>query len=236
MFKYAADGIRQVLVDIPLLTSLHIQVYSHYPALFQMSLYKGKKFKGGHLKGNGNILKSIYQNHIIFFIHSVQIRPAVISSHWYIFRLLKVLLRKFCNLLINFHTLDMNIIKISLTLQGKGSRPHAKDQHIQIFFFIHSCHDRCRHHIIIIHPRQAGIFSQYRLHTKQHICGEDHIIFVLFDLQVIVYGLPLVNESGLPKGKTAGGTSGTAQNKQDHSHNNTPAPSLFAHKINQGKE
>ena len=87
--------------------------------------HHGKKLSGRHLKGNRNILISVYHDHIVFLLVYIQIGPPVISNHLHRFRQSKIFSGQVCDLLVDLHPFHLCMGKIAAALGGKCPRPHT---------------------------------------------------------------------------------------------------------------
>ena len=151
------NRIGKILVDIAFFRTAHVHIDDHHAVPFQVVFYKCKKLHGRHLKGDCNILISIYHNHIIFMIRCLQICTPVIIRYRNVRRKREIVSCKRGDLFINLHAFRLDIWKIPHTLGCKCPGAHAKHKHVHRILFIDACHKRRRQRIVIIHPGQAVV-------------------------------------------------------------------------------
>ena len=125
-----------------------------------------KKFHRRHLKRNRDILIGIHHDHIIFFINSLQISPAVISRHLHFLRQIKIGSRQIGDLLVYLHAFHRYPVKIFHALMSIGPCSHPQDQHLRLIFFQRIRHQGRRQRIIIIHAGKPVLFHFNGLHPE----------------------------------------------------------------------
>ena len=107
MGKHGGNGVCQMGVDAARSVGVHVHVHCHDAVLLQVVTDQREKLRCGHLKGDGDVLRGVHQNHVVLLVYRLQVGPPVVMDD--VLRKIKVRAGQICNEPVHFHAFDGQI-------------------------------------------------------------------------------------------------------------------------------
>ena len=197
-----------------------------------MVRHQGEKLHGGHLEGDGDVLIGVHHDDVVVLVHGLEVGPTVVGGHRHILRQVKVFPGQVRDILVDLHALDFGAgTEILPALCGVGTAAHAQNQHGKVLFFRDARHQRRRQGRVVVHAGEAAVLLLDGLDAEEHVGGEDHGVFRLLYLQIIVDGFSFIKEVRLPEGEGVRVAQDGAQQKGHGGSAAAPAAGLAAQEV-----
>ncbi len=212
--EHARDRVGERLVDRPFAVADHVHVDDHDAAVVEMLMHEREELLRAHLERDCDVLIRVDHDHVEPLVARRKPCAPVVGGHADVSRLVEIRVRQLGDLAVDLDARHCRPRRILAQGARICASAHAQDQR-----GVGMLGDRGRgERDVVIHAGGFVALHRHRLHTEEHVRGEDRTVGHILHLQVVVHRFTLIRERALVHPEREAGERRAHRGRCEHDH------------------